>query len=76
MQADGCAQALLAFARYGAQRFQAKEINGEKVPLMQTRKILDELWNRSAAEINMDHVTKKLRQDVTTSVRRSKASNE
>ena len=47
--------------RYTSKQFLAKDINGEKVPLTATRKVLEELWTRNAEEINMDHITKKLK---------------
>ncbi|CAE7810961.1 unnamed protein product [Symbiodinium sp. CCMP2592] len=46
---------------YTSKQFLAKDINGEKVPLTATRKVLEELWTRNAEEINMDHITKKLK---------------
>lgn len=46
---------------YTSKQFLAKDINGEKVPLTETRKVIEELWMRNAEEINMDHITKKLK---------------
>ncbi|CAE7771380.1 unnamed protein product [Symbiodinium necroappetens] len=46
---------------YTSKQFLAKDINGEKVPLTETKKVIEELWTRNAEEINMDHITKKLK---------------
>jgi len=47
-------------ATYKSKLFLPKEVAPDKVPLIETRTILEELWTKAPEDINLDHVTKKL----------------